>query len=58
MGKAQRLLQLIECVDLDFDLDHMARALAQALQRLGQPAGGGDVIVLHQHRVDRGRSGG
>ena len=29
----------------------MAAPRAQALERLGQPAGGGDVIVLHQHSV-------
>ncbi len=47
----ERLAQLIERIDFEFDLDQVADAGFRPLQRLGYAAGDGDVIVLDQHGI-------
>ncbi len=47
----QRLVELRQRVDLEFDLDHVADRRAGARQGLSHAAGEGHVVVLDQHRV-------
>src|ERR1700721_2479692 len=47
----ERLAQLIERIDFEFDLDQMADAISRSLQRLGYAAGARDMIIFDQHGV-------
>jgi hypothetical protein len=47
----KRLGELVQRIDLQFDLDQMPGMGAGALQRGADPAGDCDVVVLDQHRV-------
>ena len=49
----QRFFQLRQRVHFDLDLDHMAQAGAQPLQRRRDAAGGGDMVVLDQAASSR-----
>ena len=50
-AERQRLLELLERVDLDLDLGDVARRGARPLDRRADAAGEGDVVVLDQDRV-------
>jgi hypothetical protein len=43
--------ELRQCIDLDFDFDHVRGARAGAFDCGLDRAGGGDVVVLDQHRI-------
>ena len=47
----QRLTQLLERIDLEFDFYEMADGGAGAFECPADAAGDGDVVVLDQHRV-------
>lgn len=48
----QHLVQLLECVDLDFDFDQMPDVRARRLNGVLQPAGRDDVIVFDQDGIE------
>src|SRR3954469_21336258 len=47
----ERLAELIERIDLEFDLDEMTDPRLRALQGFGDAAGDGDMVVLDQHGI-------
>ena len=51
IGSRKRLAQLIERIDLDFDLHHVPDARAHARDRFVNRAGEREVIVFDQHGV-------